>query len=82
MLQERPALFPLAGATADAHALYRAHVALALATADTKERGQLMTEARGWLREHRSNLATLAALAGSIAIPTPPDVPWLEADTK
>jgi hypothetical protein len=83
MLQERPALFPLAGDCADAHALYRGLLSLALASEDAKERAALLTEARGWLREHRTSLATLSALAGDIELPPPGDAtPWLVADEK
>jgi hypothetical protein len=30
-----------------------------------------MSEARGWLREHRTALATLAAMAGGMKLPEP-----------
>lgn len=81
MLGERPALHPLAGDTADAHTLYRAVLALAVEAEDAKARASLMAEARGWLREHRTSLATLAALAGGLELPPgPADTPWLVAD--
>jgi hypothetical protein len=69
MLDGRPALFPLAGDCADAHAMYRGLMGLAMATEDAKERAGLLSEARGWLREHRTALATLSALAGDIKLP-------------
>jgi hypothetical protein len=71
MLGDRPALHPLAGDTADAHVLYRAVLALAVAAEDAKSRAALMAEARGWLREHRTALATLSALAGGMKLPEP-----------
>jgi hypothetical protein len=70
MLEGKPALFPLAGDCSDAHVMYRALLALAL-DADPKDRGSLLSEARGWLREHRTALATLSALAGDLKLPTP-----------
>ena len=81
-LEGRPALHPLAGDCADAHVMYRALLALALATDDAKERASLLSEARGWLREHRTTLATIASLAGDIQPPTPDATPWLEAGDK
>ncbi len=78
MLEGRPALHPLAGDCADAHAMYRALLGLALATEDAKERASLLGEARGWLREHRTALATLSALAGDLKPPPGPEgFPWL-----
>jgi hypothetical protein len=71
MLEGKPALFPLAGDISDAHALYRGLLSLALETTDAKERASLLSEARGWLREHRTALATLSALAGDIKVPSP-----------
>jgi len=71
MLGDRPALHPLAGDCADAHVVYRATLGLALAAEDPKARAALMGEARGWLREHRTALATLSALAGGMRLPTP-----------
>jgi hypothetical protein len=69
MLKDRPALFALAGDTADAHVMYRALLQLATETEAPKDRAALLSEARGWLREHRTGLATLSALAGDIEIP-------------
>jgi hypothetical protein len=82
MLEGKPALHPLAGDVADAHCMYRALMALALEAESAKDRGALLAEARGWLREHRTALATLSALAGDMKLPLPPDgtgTPWLEA---
>lgn len=73
MLESKPVLWSLAGDVADAHVLYRAHVALAVAAEETKERNDLMQEARAWLREHRTALATLRALAGDLHVPSPND---------
>jgi hypothetical protein len=70
MLKDRPALFALAGDVADSHVMYRALLQLAL-DADLKDRASMLTEARGWLREHRTGLATLSALAGDIELPKP-----------
>ena len=69
MLGDRVALQPLAGDVADAHALYRATLGLATAATDPKERAALMSESRSWLREHRTGLATLSALAGGMRLP-------------
>jgi|HubBroStandDraft_5_1064220.scaffolds.fasta_scaffold354071_2 hypothetical protein len=78
MLEKKPALHPLAGDVADAHAMYRAMVTLALAAEHVKDRMAMLSEARGWLREHRTSLATLSALAGDMKLPTPEDAtPWL-----
>ena len=83
MLEKKPALHPLAGDVADAHAMYRALMTLALAAEHVKDRMALLTEARGWLREHRTSLATLSALAGDMKLPTPDDAtPWLVPDEK
>lgn len=71
MLEGKPALHPLAGDCADAHAMYRATLGLALEAEDAKTRAALMSEARGWLREHRTALATLSALAGGMKLPEP-----------
>jgi hypothetical protein len=71
MLDGKPALCPLAGDCADAHVLYRAYLALALAADDAKTRDGLMAESRSWLKEHRAALATLASLAGGMKLPTP-----------
>lgn len=71
MLDGKPALHPLAGDCADAHVMYRACLALALEAAEARERASLMSEARGWLREHRTALATLSALAGGMKLPEP-----------
>jgi hypothetical protein len=71
MLEGKPALHPLAGDCADAHTLYRALLALALATESAEERASLLTEARGWLKEHRTALATLSKLAGDLRLPGP-----------
>lgn len=57
-----PALTRLVGDTADAHTIYRALLALG-AAGDAKA----LTEARAWLREHRSCLRELAALAAVAA---------------
>ena len=56
-----PAIAPLLGSTVDAWVVFRALLALG-AAGD----GQALTEARGWLREHRACIATLAALAGDL----------------
>lgn len=53
-----PALARLAGDVADAHTVYRALLALG-AQGDV----EALREARAWLREHRSALATLSGLA-------------------
>jgi hypothetical protein len=71
MLEGRPELHPLAGDVADAHVMYLGMRTLALQTDDKRERAQLLTESRAWLREHRSCLATLAALAGDVKLPEP-----------
>lgn len=71
MLEGKPALHPLAGDVADAHVVYRATLALALDAEDAKTRASLMSEARAWLREHRTALATLSALAGNLQLPDP-----------
>jgi hypothetical protein len=71
MLGDRPALHALAGDCADAHAVYRATLAMAVDAEDPKVRASLMSEARGWLREHRTALATLSALAGGMRLPEP-----------
>jgi hypothetical protein len=70
-LEDKALLHPLAGDVADAHTMYRATLALAGSTDDPKERNSLMSEARGWLREHRAAFATLCALAGDLKLPTP-----------
>jgi hypothetical protein len=69
MLGDKPALHPLAGDAADSHVVYRALLSLALATDDAAARATLLGEARGWLREHRTALATLCALAGGLKLP-------------
>lgn len=61
----------LAGDTADAHAVYRGYVALAV-----QGDMEAAREARAWLREHRSCLATFSALANEIKQPSE-EVPWL-----
>lgn len=53
-----PALARLAGDVADSHTVYRALLALG-AQGDV----EALREARAWLREHRSALATLSGLA-------------------
>jgi hypothetical protein len=73
LLAGRPELHPLAGDAADAHVVYLGLRTLALQSEDPKERASLLSEARGWLREHRSSLATLCALAGDIKLPEPAD---------
>lgn len=55
------ALSALAGDCATAETVYRA--LLAAATSGEKIDRELLAEARGWLREHRTALATLSALA-------------------
>lgn len=77
LLDGKPQLYPLAGDVADAHVLYRAHVALATAAETAKDRAALMADARAWLREHRTALATLAALAGDLKLPDPALPDWL-----
>lgn len=57
-----PALARLVGDTSDAHVIYRALLALG-AAGDAKA----LTEARAWLREHRSCLRELTALAAIAA---------------
>ncbi len=57
-----PALARLVGATCDAHVMAQALLRLA-ARGDDKA----LPEARAWLREHRSCLRELAALAGLVA---------------
>jgi hypothetical protein len=78
LLDGRPSLHPLAGSVADSHVMFRALTALAL-SAEGRDRTALLTEARGWLREHRTALATLLALAGDVAAPPDPDeaLPWV-----
>jgi hypothetical protein len=50
--------------------------------AEPKARTAFLSEARGWLREHRTTLATLSALAGDIELPPPGDqTPWLLKET-
>jgi hypothetical protein len=71
MLEDKPALHPLAGDCADSHVVYRGLLTLALSTDDPRARATLLGEARGWLREHRTALATLCALAGGLSLPTP-----------
>lgn len=63
-----PALARLIGATADAHAIWRALSALG-AKGDT----DAMHEARGWLREYRACMRELAVLAGLDGAAPPPD---------
>jgi len=70
ILDGKPALAPLAGDCADAHVMYRAVLALAL-NAEGKARAALLAEARGWLKEHRTAIATLSKLAGDIKLPKP-----------
>lgn len=57
-VEHDPVLARLAGDVADAHTVYRALLALA-----AKGDMDAFKEARAWLREHRSALATLAGLA-------------------
>jgi len=71
MLGERVELHPLASDVADSHVMYLGLRTLALGCEIPKERTALLTESRGWLREHRTSLATLAALAGGMTLPTP-----------
>jgi hypothetical protein len=75
LLEGKPALHALAGDCADAHVMYRATLALATTAEDTRGRAKLMSEARGWLREHRTALATLCALAGALTLPEPDAAP-------
>lgn len=75
MLDGKPALHALAGDVADAHVMYRATLGLALEAEDAKTRTALMVEARGWLREHRTGLATLSALAGGMKLPEGNGIP-------
>lgn len=61
-----PVLARLAGDVADARAVYRALLALAAEeTQDASARLDALREARAWMREHRTGLATLSALAGA-----------------
>lgn len=69
VIGERPELAALAGDVADSHTLFLGLRTLALASEEPKERAALLGEARAWAREHRSGLATLAALAGDIRLP-------------
>lgn len=79
MLEGKPALHALAGDCADSHVVYRALLSLALGTDDPRARATLLGEARGWLREHRTALATLCALAGGLELPSPKQpMPWFE----
>jgi hypothetical protein len=71
MLDGKPALHALAGDASDAHVMYRATLALGIQSEHPKERASLLSEARGWLREHRAALATLSALAGNLRLPVP-----------
>jgi hypothetical protein len=73
LLADKPALHPLAGDCADAHVVYRALLTLAIATEESRTRAALLSEARGWLREHRTAMATLCALAGGLRLPAPLD---------
>jgi hypothetical protein len=73
-LEGREVLHHLAGDCADAHTVFRALLSLAL-DAEPKERTKLLTEARGWLREHRTALATLSALAGNVPKADPSTTP-------
>ncbi len=73
LLEGKEALHPLAGDVADAHVMFRALLDLAAQAEGAKERGSLLAEARGWLKEHRTALATLSKLAGDLRLP--------EADT-
>ena len=87
MLEGKPALHPLAGDCADAHVMYKATLSLAVAAEEPKARAALMSEARGWLREHRTALATLSALAGDLQLPAPvdqlpPGFEWAEEPSK
>lgn len=71
-----PALARLAGATADAHTMFRGMLALA-ASGDKKA----TSEARAWLREHRACLRELAVLSGLSASTTNnKDASWLQTD--
>lgn len=77
-LRERfddPVLGSLVGDVADAHTMYRALLALA-----AKGDGDALREARAWLREHRSALATLSGLAGESS--TAPDDGHLYVDAE
>jgi hypothetical protein len=71
---DEPALARLIGDTADAHAIYKGLIALG-SKGDTKA----LTEARGWLREHRACLRELAALAGLVTEKSndEADAPWI-----
>ncbi len=72
LLQGKDVLHHLAGDVADAHTMYRAALALAVRAKNPKKRTAYMSEARGWLREHRTALATLSALAGDLTLPAAP----------
>ncbi len=67
-LPAHPALLALAGDAADARAIYRGLLTLA-AQGDA----EALKEARAWLREHRSCLATLAGLAVELKSEAPAD---------
>ena len=80
ILDGKPALAPLASDCADAHTLYRALLSLALA-AEGKEQAALLAEARAWLKEHRTAIATLSKLAGDIKLPRADHrLPWQPTD--
>jgi hypothetical protein len=70
-LDGKDALHPLAGDCADAHVMYRAMLGLTVQAEDAKTRAALSAEAKGWLREHRTALATLSSLSGDMKLPTP-----------
>ena len=72
ILVDKDVLFPLAGATVDANTLYRATLALAVKARNPERRAALMSESRAWLKEHRTALGTLSALAGDLRLPAGP----------
>lgn len=75
---DRPALARLIGDTADAHTIYKALLALGV-----RGDGKALSEARAWLREHRSCLRELAALNGMVpADDGEDDAPWLLPATE
>lgn len=76
-LPDHPALVALAGDAADARAVYRGLLALG-AQGDT----EALKEARGWLREHRASLATLAGLADEIGRAEPKTPEQVMADIQ
>lgn len=78
-IPQTPALGALAGDAATAEAVYRG--LLALATTGETIDVSILSEARAWLREHRTVVATLSALARQETPTTGGEAaaPWLVA---